>query len=84
MINIFKSETSIGFAVKLVFQIAQHSREEQLLRCLVDFLGCGTVYVFSTAAAEFRVTKFSDVTEKVIPFFSKYKIHGVKAKDFAD
>lgn len=32
----------------------------------------------------FKVTKFSDLTEKIIPFFNKHSILGVKALDFAD
>ena len=30
------------------------------------------------------VTKFSDTDEKIIPFFDKYRIDGVKALDYAD
>ena len=33
---------------------------------------------------EYRVTKIADITQKVIPFFNKYPIVGVKALDFAD
>jgi hypothetical protein len=33
---------------------------------------------------DFVVTGFSDITEKIIPFFQKYKLHGSKALDFAD
>ena len=32
----------------------------------------------------FVVTKFSDIRNKVIPFFDKYKIEGVKSLDFED
>ena len=28
--------------------------------------------------------RFSDITDKIIPFFDKYSIEGVKAFDFAD
>ena len=84
LVRIIKSSTHrSGFQVFLVFKLGQHLKDEQLMISLVDYLGCGNVYVDGTVV-EFRVTKFSDVTEKVIPFFSKYKIHGVKAKDFAD
>ena len=31
----------------------------------------------------FIVSKFSDIEVKIIPFFKKYPIHGVKALDFA-
>lgn len=30
------------------------------------------------------MTKFSDITEKIIPFFDKYPLRGSKAKDFSD
>lgn len=32
----------------------------------------------------FRVTKFSDRMECLIPFFDKYKIIGVKSEDYQD
>ena len=36
------------------------------------------------ATVNFRVSKFQDIYEKIIPFFKKYPILGVKALDFAD
>ena len=33
---------------------------------------------------EYRVYKFQDVEAKIIPFFHKYKIRGVKAEDYSD
>jgi len=35
-------------------------------------------------AGNFIVERLSDLTEKIIPFYDKYRIHGVKALDFAD
>ena len=35
-------------------------------------------------ASFYRVTKFDDIVNKIIPFFKKYLILGVKALDFAD
>jgi hypothetical protein len=35
-------------------------------------------------AVDFIVTKFEDLTDKVIPFFKKYSVTGVKSKDFLD
>ena len=32
----------------------------------------------------YRVSKFSDLSEKIIPFFKKYPIVGIKSKDFED
>jgi hypothetical protein len=55
------------------------------MKSLIGFLGCGRVATRSNAmAVDFRVTKFEDLTDKVIPFFKKYSVIGVKSKDFAD
>jgi hypothetical protein len=32
----------------------------------------------------FKVTSYSDISEKIIPFFNKYPVLGVKSKDFED
>lgn len=37
-----------------------------------------------TTFVEFRVRKFSDISEKLIPFFIKYPIEGMKFLDFKD
>jgi hypothetical protein len=73
-----------GVSVRLSLNITQHSRDEQLIRSFVDYFGCGSYYSLRDRTTEFRVTKFSDITEKIIPFFLKYKIRGVKYKSFQD
>lgn len=85
-INIYKSKTKLGFAaVKLVFKITQHSRDRILLEKFVDYLGCGKYYKDSSREkGEFRVYNFSDICNKIIPFFNKYPVLGVKALDFCD
>ena len=85
LIGIYKSKTKLGEAVKLTFQITQHNRDEQLMKSLIGFFGCGRVATRSNAmAVDFIVTKFEDLTDKVIPIFKKYSVIGVKSKDFAD
>lgn len=76
-----KSKTKLGVSVKLIFKLAQHIRDEQLFTSLVEYLGCGKVYL---EAVYYRVTKYTDIAEKIIPFFKKYPIVGVKALDFKD
>ena len=85
MINIFQSQTnSVEHQVKLVFVITQHLRDEQLLFCIMEYLGCGNVYQIGEAF-DFRVTKFKDIVKKIMPFFKKHSpIRGVKALDFKD
>ncbi len=40
------------------------------------------LYVMILLISYFVVTKFSDIVEKIIPFFNKYPLLGVKQKDF--
>jgi hypothetical protein len=40
--------------------------------------------VKSNNAVGFKVQKLSDITDRIIPFFKKYPIQGVKLKDFHD
>ena len=61
-------------------------RDERLMTSLIELLQCGKIYKYRNAF-DFRVSKFADITgggEKIIPFFIKYPILGVKALDFAD
>ena len=82
IINIKASKThSVGFQVTLVFVIGQHKRDEKLLKLLIEYFDCGNIFK-NRDAFDFRVTKFKDIWEKIIPFFKKYPIVGVKAIDF--
>ena len=50
---------------------------------LVEYLNCGGIRVNNNkSAAYFTVTKFSDVLEKIIPFFKKYPLQGGKTLRF--
>lgn len=66
---ISSSSHRLGFQVLLVFELTQHSRDEQLMGSLVDYLGGGNVYVRSNKlACAFQITSFTDLMDKVIPF----------------
>jgi len=55
------------------------------MKSLVSYFGCGRYVPRNNKDfGEFIVIKYSDFTEKVIPFFNKHLILGVKAKDFDD
>ena len=83
-VQVRKSKThSTGFQVLLVFALIQDERDEQLMRCFIKYLDCGRVEKKITSY-DYRVTKFLDIVDKVIPFFKKHKIEGVKAQDFED
>jgi hypothetical protein len=79
------SSHRLGSRVQLTFTVTQHSRDAELLKSLVDFLGCGSYYTRNKqAAGDFLIVKSSDIFEKLIPFFDKYSILGVKALDYAN
>lgn len=74
-----------GIQIALRLSISQHSRDAELLTSFVEYLNCGVYYSDPVSdRGEFRVTRFSDITEKIIPFFDAYPLHSTKALDFAD
>lgn len=71
--------------MRLRFSLTQHYRDEKLLKSLVEYLGSGIYYARSEHnLSEFVVTKFADLTDKMIPFFDKYPIVGAKRQDYLD
>lgn len=55
------------------------------MESLISYWGCGRIELDSRGSAgSFVTSKFSDISEKIIPFFEKYLIEGVKALDFSD
>jgi len=50
---------------------------------LIEYFGCGNVYE-NREAVDLIISKFSDLNNKVIPFFEKYSIQGVKSLDYLD
>jgi len=79
ILNLSKSRT--GYQIVTVFKLTQHSRDEQLIRSLIDYLECGKVYVHGTVV-DYIVTKLTDITDKIVPLFRESSIKGVKFLDF--
>jgi len=74
-----------GVRVYLRFTISQHSRDEALMKSLINFLGTGKYQSSSSrASGEIVVTQLSDIINIIIPLFTKYPILGIKGKDFED
>jgi len=78
-----KPKMKIGYLIELTFKITQHYRDEQLMRSLIEYFGCGNIYK-NRDTVEFKITKFEDLTEKIIPFLVKYPIQGAKFVDYLD
>ena len=73
----------MGYQVQLRFQITQQSRDKFLMERLVSYLDCGFISERSDIV-DFQVTNFTDITDKIIPFFEKYPIIGVKLDNYND
>ena len=76
----------LGFQVRLSFQLTQHSRDELLMRSLVEYLNCGNIYSRRAAgkdAIDYRVLSLENITEIIIPLFKQNPILGVKSMDFS-
>jgi len=74
--------------VSLSFKVSQHLRDELLLRSFTSFFGCGLFNYHSgnskLGSGVFIVRKFSDISDKILPFFKDYEIKSIKREDFED
>lgn len=52
------------------------------MKSLIVYFGCGYIYKSNDAAFVYQVSKFSDIYDKIIPFFNKHQIQGVKLMDY--
>jgi LAGLIDADG endonuclease len=53
------------------------------MKSFLNYLDCGIISEHNQIVI-FKVSKFSDIDNKIIPFFIKYPIIGIKYKDFLD
>jgi hypothetical protein len=85
-ISLVKSKSHLtGIQVLLTFILTQHCRDKELMKKLISYFECGRYSLRKNKlAGDIEVTKFSDLTEKIIPFFLKYSIEGEKSQDFLD
>jgi hypothetical protein len=85
-VNIYKSSRAkFGVGVRLEFSIAQDNRDEALLQSLISYLNCGYLKKTTNYSwGNFVVIKFSEIDEKLIPFFRINRVLGVKSQDFDD
>lgn len=78
------SKLRLGEAVRLVFTLTQHSRDEILLRSLINFFdGCGNFSMRKGGlACDYKISEFKDLCNIIIPFFNKYPLYGTKLTNF--
>jgi hypothetical protein len=82
---IVNSSNKIGKRIQLRLRIVQHERDLKLMENIIKFLGTGKIYKYpDKLAVSLTILKFSDLNEKIIPFFNKYPIDGIKLNDYLD
>jgi hypothetical protein len=88
-VNVAKVNSKLGYSVKLMFRLAQHNRDLNLLNLIIKYLDCGTIQRKGNSTRDFNmidlnVSKFNDINTKIIPFFNEYKLESIKNLDFLD
>ena len=84
-VKITNGRNKVGIGVQIVFQITQHVRDMELLKCFIAYFQCGQYTQASTAQwGNYLCTKFFDNYNIILPFFSQHPIQGIKAKDYLD
>ena len=85
-VNTRKSNVySSGYQIIISLSISQHVRDELLFTKFIDYLECGRIEIVSNRQeVRFIVSKFRDIQDKIIPFFQKYPLHGIKSMDYRD
>lgn len=75
-VKIIKSKThKCGYQVLLVFNITQHVRDINLMELIIKKFGAGIIEKRSNGlAVNLTITKFSDITEIIIPFFTQNNV----------
>ena len=80
-VSVVTSKTKIGYAVHLWFILTQHSRDIALFEVIKKYLHCGNLTIKTqNSVVRYKVSKFADNFNVIIPFFLKYPFHGVKKK----
>lgn len=77
------TKSKLGYRVRVGFQLTQHVRDRQMLTLLETYFGCGKYYLSKDHRhGDYLVSDVSALANNIIPFFSQYKIVGIKEKDY--
>jgi hypothetical protein len=81
-----KSKThKLDISVTLNFLVTQNIRDAYLLKSFVQIFDCGSFFIAEKSGiGTFAVWNFFHIVDNIIPFFKKYSILGVKARNFKD
>lgn len=76
------SRSKLGYSPKPQFRISQDNRDKLILERISIVLGCGKVYQHKTGMCDLSVGSLGELNDKIIPFFSRYKLENMKNIDY--
>jgi LAGLIDADG endonuclease. len=90
-----RAETNIGYRVSLIYSFHLHIRDLDVLKGLCNYFNnyfnqkilSNEKRVYTSEknnSVHLQITNFTDILEKIIPFFDKYPVIGIKSLDFED
>lgn len=83
-IRIIESKThNLGYQVGLRFRVTQHCKDRLLMESIKNYFKCGHLSDRGDII-DFQVTAIKDIKEKIIPFFDRHMLLGVKYEDYQD
>lgn len=84
-VNIPKTTNKLGYRVQLRFRITQHERDRILMENLMKYFFSGHVYKYpKQSAISLVIFNYSDIYNRIIPFFEKNPLLGVKLLEYKD
>ncbi len=84
-IKIYSSKTNVGFALVLIFRIPQNARDSRINELIMKYFRSGSIEKHTKhPSVTLVITKFTTISDKIIPFFDKYPLNGVKYFDSLD
>ena len=84
-VRIPSTNSKLGYRVQLRFRISQHDRDFKLMEKIVEYFGCkqGKIYKYGgKSAVSLTIVDFAEITNRIVPFFNKYPILGIKLYDY--
>ena len=72
----------VYFYWDIEFAILLRGDDRELLERIMATLDCGRISMDQRGAARYAVNVINDLSEKIVPFFMKYHLHGKKRHDF--
>lgn len=85
--NTEKPDFEDGYRIEFRMHVTQHRKDEELMKKLIVYFGCGKVYLrnnITTPRCDFIIQNFTDIYNKVLPHFNQYPLNNFKQLDYQD